>query len=222
MSRPSSRPGPGLVGRSLLGVGLALGVGLCQGALLRGGDSPAPVPVRPGAPAPPSCEAARRNNRWCAAGNVGYVAAVEIRSRFLFEALDAHGHDIDPAAVTCETCRKALRTHGFCAAHRMGYVGGHAFMSPITYYLARSRRIDPDALTCPVCRRHTRGIGWCDKDRVGIVGTFALDDRQEFDEMQKAYGVLRAAVDMSSNCERCAAACRSVRRRLAPPGTRGV
>ena len=52
------------------------------------------------------CEEARRTNGWCAAKNVGYVASVEIRSHALYEALDAHGHDIDPAAVTCATCRR--------------------------------------------------------------------------------------------------------------------
>ena len=158
-------------------------------------------------PAPsPDCEAAKRANKWCAAGNVGYVASVPIRSRFLYEALDAHGHDVDPAAMTCAVCRKAVASHGFCAAHRMGYVGGHAFLSPLTYYLARSHPVDPARITCPVCRQHTLGIGWCDAHHVGIAGTFALDDRQEFEEMQKAYAILLAAVETSARCERCAAA----------------
>lgn len=152
------------------------------------------------------CEEARRTNLWCSAGNAGYVAGVEIRSPFLYEALDAHGHDVEPAAIACDVCRKAVAGHGFCPAHRLGFAGGHAFVSPLTYYLARSRTIDPAALSCRVCRRHTRGIGWCDRHRVGIAGRFALDDRREFDQMQKAYGILLAAVEMSSRCERCAAA----------------
>ena len=94
-----------------------------------------------------SCEEARRINGWCDAENAGYVASVQIRSRFLYEVLDAHGHEIIPAKVTCETCRKALTTDGYCPAHKMGFVHGEAFMSPLTYHLARAR-------TC-VCFRQT-------------------------------------------------------------------
>ena len=66
--------------------------------------------------------------------------------------------------------------------------------------------VDPARITCPVCRQHTLGIGWCDAHHVGIAGTFALDDRQEFEEMQKAYAILLAAVETSARYERCAAA----------------
>jgi hypothetical protein len=153
-----------------------------------------------------SCEEARRINGWCDAENAGYVASVQIRSRFLYEVLDAHGHEIIPAKVTCETCRKALATDGYCPAHKMGFVHGEAFMSSLTYHLARARTIDPEKITCPVCRKHTHGIGWCDADNVGIAGSFAVDDRQEFAELEKAYALLLAAVEMSSKCERCAGA----------------
>jgi hypothetical protein len=152
------------------------------------------------------CEEAKRLNHWCASANAGYVAGVEIRSRFLYEALDAHGHDIDPAAMTCAVCKTALRTDGFCPAHRMGYVNGHAFMSPLTYYIARGRPIDPAALTCNVCRQNSRGIGWCEKDRLGIAGYIAFDDRRVFDEFSKNYRILLAAVERSKKCETCAAA----------------
>lgn len=143
---------------------------------------------------------------WCESANAGYVAGVEVRSRFLYEALDAHGHDIDPAAVTCETCRKALRTEGFCPAHRMGFVGSHAYLSPLTYHVAKSRTIDPATVACRTCRRHVKGIGWCEKDRVGIAGRVAIDDRQAFREFEEAYRILLAAVETSARCETCAAA----------------
>jgi hypothetical protein len=155
---------------------------------------------------PPACEQARRTNHWCRAGNVGYVAGLEIRSRFLYEVLDAHGHDIDPKAVRCEACKAALKSHGYCHAHRMGYVGGHAYMTPLTYYLARGRRVDPASITCPICRQHMQGIGWCEKDQVGIVGFTALDSREEFEELTKAYQILVAAIEKSSSCERCSGA----------------
>lgn len=153
-----------------------------------------------------SCEQARRKNHWCAAGNVGYVAGLEIRSRFLYEVLDPHGHTIILEEVQCDTCREALKSHGFCSAHRMGYVGGRAYLTPLTYYLARGKPIDPASLSCPICRKHTQGIGWCDRDQRGIVGYTALDDRQEFEELSKAYQILQAAIQKSASCERCAGA----------------
>jgi hypothetical protein len=88
----------------------------------------------------------------------------------------------------------------------MGFVHGEAFLSPLTYHLARARTIDPSTLTCRTCRKNARGIGWCDKDRVGIAGPFALDDRKEFDDLARAYAILVAAVDMSRTCGTCAGA----------------
>ena len=114
--------------------------------------------------------------------------------------------DIDPTAVKCAVCKTALKTDGFCPAHRMGYVHGHAFMSPLTYYIARGRPIDPAAITCSVCRQNSRGIGWCEKDHLGIAGYIAFDDRQVFDEFSKNYRILLAAVETSKKCETCAAA----------------
>jgi hypothetical protein len=164
------------------------------------------LPGTAGAHVASSCEEAVRVNGWCESANTGYMAGLPVRSRFLYEVLDAHGHDIVPEDVKCETCRKALQGDGYCPIHKMGFVHGEAFLSPLTYHLARARTIDPATLTCPICRKHTHGIGWCDKDRVGIAGPFAIDDRREFDELVKAYTILLTAVDMSRKCETCAGA----------------
>ena len=153
-----------------------------------------------------SCDEAKRINGWCTTGNVGYVASVPIRSRFLYEVLDAHGHDIIKAHVTCPKCRKAIETDGYCPDHKMGYFHGEAFMSPLTWHLARARKIDPSTISCPVCRKHMSGIGWCEKDRLGIAGYFAVADQQEFEELEAAYRILLLANDMSTRCERCAGA----------------
>ena len=157
-------------------------------------------------PAVKSCEEARRINGWCEPAQAGYVASVEIRSKFLYEVLDAHGHDIIKSKVTCPTCRKAIETDGYCPTDRIGYVHGEAYMSSLTWHLARARRIDPATLTCRDCRKHTHGIGWCEKDKVGIAGYFAVDDRQEFDDLAQAYALLLAAVEKSTQCEICAGA----------------
>jgi hypothetical protein len=134
------------------------------------------------------------------------VASVAIRSRLLYEALDAHGHAIDPTGVACGSCRAALASDGFCALHRMGYVGGEAYLSPLTWHIARGRRIDPGSIDCRTCRKHTRGIGWCDRHGVGLAGNVAIDDRRRFEEFREAHRLLLAAVEMSARCETCAAA----------------
>ena len=183
-------------------LGLAAGLGLAAlGAVL---GLPAPGHAHPATVS--SCEEAKRINGWCEPAQVGYVASVEIRSKFLYEVLDAHGHEIIKSKVTCETCRRAIETDGVCPVHRMRYVGGEAYMSSLTWHLARARKIDPATITCPVCRRHTRGIGWCEKDQVGIAGYFAVGDRKEFDELARSYALLLAAVEKSSQCEICAGA----------------
>lgn len=153
-----------------------------------------------------SCEEAKRTNAWCTTDDVGYVASVPIRSHFLFEVLDAHGHEIIKSKVTCEVCRKAIETDGFCPAHKMGYVRGQAFMSPITWRLARAQQIDPESITCPTCRKNMQGIGWCEKDQRGIAGYFAVADRAEFDALDAAYRILLRANAMVPRCENCAGA----------------
>jgi hypothetical protein len=153
-----------------------------------------------------SCEEAKRINGWCTTDDVGFVASVPIHSKFLYEVLDPHGHEIIKAQVTCATCRKAIETDGFCPDHKMGYVGGAAYMSPITWHLARARKLDPATIECPVCRDHMKSIGWCEKDARGIAGYFAVDDRKEFEALQAAYAILLRANDMSKRCERCAGA----------------
>ena len=154
----------------------------------------------------PSCQTGRPDNVWCEAEKVGYVAGVAIRSEMLYEALDPHGHDFEPAAIACPGCRSALEHDGFCQLHRIGFVRGKGYLTPLTYHLARGRRIDPEALGCPVCRAHTDGIGWCGTHGVGIAGLTAVDDRREFEALSRAYEVLLAAVAMSDRCETCAAA----------------
>src|SRR5258705_13579320 len=83
-----------------------------------------PAAGRAHPPSVGSCEEAKRINAWCEPAHVGYVASVPVRSRFLFEVLDTHGHDIIKSEAKCETCRKAIETDGYCPAHRMGFVRG--------------------------------------------------------------------------------------------------
>lgn len=152
------------------------------------------------------CDKAKRSNGWCAQANAGYIASLEIPSHLLYEALDAHGHDIEPSGMACETCRKALAADGFCPAHKMGFVAGKAYLSRMTYQLARSVRIDAAAIQCPICRKNNQGIGWCDTHRLGIAGNHSWTDRQAYSEFQDSYRLLQAALEMLPRCETCAAA----------------
>jgi hypothetical protein len=99
-----------------------------------------------------TCARARLRNGWCDACRVGYVAGVPVRSAMLFEALDAHGHDIDPASIECAECRAAIGTDGFCPACRRGFVKGQLYFSRLTYAIANGSFVDPVAITCPHCR----------------------------------------------------------------------
>jgi len=166
--------------------------------------SAAPAAAHPRATT--SCEEAKRINAWCTSANVGYVASVPIHSAFLYEVLDAHGHPIIKSEVTCPTCLKAIETDGYCPAHKMGYVLGEAWMSSITWHLARAKPINLKSITCPVCRRHVEGIGWCEKDQRGIAGYFAVTDKKEFEALTAAYQILLQANAMAEKCETCAGA----------------
>lgn len=84
-----------------------------------------------------TCELERGRNGWCQACGIGYAASFEIRSQVLYDALDLHGHDIDPGSLECEQCRTAVRADGFCAACKRGFLGARAYLSPLAYHLAR-------------------------------------------------------------------------------------
>lgn len=125
------------LGRAQASAGLLLG--LC--ALLYAAWASGGIPADREAPlAACSCELERQRSGWCVACGVGYVAEVSIRSRALYDALDAHGHDVDVPGLACAECRAAAAADGFCARHERGFVGGRAFLSRLAYHLARGER----------------------------------------------------------------------------------
>jgi len=170
---------------------------------LRGMADDAPV-ESPQAPC--TCEAARLDTGWCDRHGVGYVAAIPIRSRMLYETLDAHGHTLDPNAFTCEVCREAIRSDGFCARDRIGFVGTLAYFSRLTYELARGERRPPGTMDCPVCRKNAESHGWCDTCRVGMIGAVQMKDRDGYDRAAAAIRILVAANGKAADCEGCAVA----------------
>jgi hypothetical protein len=84
-----------------------------------------------------TCELERTRSGWCESCRVGYVGATAIRSQALYDALDPHGHDVDVPGLACAACREAARSDGFCAQHGRGFVGGRAYLSRLSYHVAR-------------------------------------------------------------------------------------
>src|SRR5580765_7031625 len=52
-----------------------------------------------------SCATARETNGWCPVHEFGYVGGVKVTSRWLYETIDAHGHQLDLTTFTCPSCR---------------------------------------------------------------------------------------------------------------------
>ncbi len=180
-----------------------------------------PPPVAPGDGC--GCDFARLNNAWCRACQIGYVAGVPIRSQNLFEALDAHGHECDPAAIRCPTCCEAIENGGFCEPHRVGFHEGRLYATRLTWALARGMPFAVDELTCDTCRAKALRIiaaaawdapqdarkpldGWCEECEVGMVGNVAFCSRAAYEAAIKEFRRLAQVVETSKRCERCAGA----------------
>ena len=158
------------------------------------------------APEDCTCAKVEHDGGWCAACEVGYVAGVKIKSAMLFEAADAHGHDIIPERIKCETCKKAMASDGYCERSRMGFVDSQAYLSRLTYHVAKGRATEPSNLACSTCRKNAKHAGWCDACRRGMIGHIAIDRHDDFVEAAKAYRRLLEAVRKLATCETCAVA----------------
>ncbi len=153
-----------------------------------------------------TCAAAKAAGGWCDEHELGYVAGVEIRSEILFDAVDAHGHDLDLATFTCPECRSAIESDGFCSEHRIGFVGGQAYFSKLTYLLARGELRSPGEIACPVCRRNAESHGFCSSCGVGMAGHVAVRGRPAYDELEREIRILEAAAEAAKRCGHCGAA----------------
>ena len=153
-----------------------------------------------------TCNEATRHNGWCDVHGVGYVAGVKITSGAVFHALDAHGHHVPSERLHCDTCLEAHDAgNGFCETHRIGWVDSQAYLSPLTYYLARGRPVDPAGIDCPICGKNAESHGWCASCNVGHVGHVVIEDRKEFEELERVLRILHTANETALRCETCAA-----------------
>ncbi len=158
--------------------------------------------------APPdcTCAASKLKGGWCKVCRVGHLASIKIESEMLFENLDAHGHDIDPSRLQCEVCKKAIKTDGYCDACRMGFVRGLAYLSRLTYHLARGVARDVPAIQCATCRNNAVHFGWCDLCKVGMIGNVTIAEKGDFERAVPEFQRLLEARKMMKTCEMCAVA----------------
>lgn len=152
------------------------------------------------------CGRARLQNQWCDVCKVGYVAGVPIKSKLLFECMDAHGHELQHDAIKCVECQAAMKVDGFCNHCKTGWVKGLAYFSKLTYVLGKGHVLGTDSITCTVCRENSKRHGWCDACKLGMLGNTAVSDRKLFDEGSHAYDIMLQAVEASARCDGCAMA----------------
>lgn len=152
------------------------------------------------------CATARETNAWCSIHGIGYVGGVKLLSDIVYEAIDAHGHDVDLSKFPCPTCRAAISTDGFCDLHRRGFVHKKAYFSGLTYELGRAELRPASSIACSTCRKNAKTHGWCAKSGVGMVGPFAITDRKSFDRAVAGLALLVAAEAEAPRCKHCAVA----------------
>lgn len=174
-----------------------------------GGARPAPTPIPHdhGHPLPDArscvCDSVRIHNGWCTHCAVGYMASVRIPSPAMFDILDAHGHAVDLSRSSCPACPSAWRSDGFCDRCRIGYVDGRAYVSRLTYLLAKAETA-PEPAACRTCRKNAESSGWCERCRRGFVGSFAFRVRSDFNEAAAYRARLVSALEFADRCEFCA------------------
>jgi hypothetical protein len=154
----------------------------------------------------PRCAQAKLANQWCEACKVGYVAGVSIRSKILFEYMDAHGHELVLDSVKCLTCRAGIANEGYCEACRIGWVRKLGYFSRLTYHLAKGKPCDPATLACRGCRKNAEHYGWCTACGVGVIGNVLIPTRADFDGGVRGFELMLIAIEATKRCELCSVA----------------
>jgi len=154
-----------------------------------------------------NCSTVKERDSWCEVHAIGYIAGLGIRTYVLFEALDAHGHEVDPAAFPCPNCRRAIEADGFCEEHRVGFVSGLAYFSRLTFLVASARATGGSAVPCPECRKVAQQNGWCDAcGGAGFIGPVRFPGKRAYQEVVRALELVRRADVVGQRCAQCAAA----------------
>jgi hypothetical protein len=125
----------------------------------------------------------------------------------LLDVIDPGGHSVDPGQIYCPECLTAFVSDGYCLRSQIGYVDGRAYVSRLSYLLAKDgERINATTLTCSTCRAHLQEPGWCDGCGRGVVGLAAIRNRDDFNEILMHWQRLHKAIRLASQCDVCAIA----------------
>ncbi len=165
--------------------------------------------LHPGAgnPAVCVCDQAIRVNGWCDHCRRGFVGGVTVASELFFETIDPHGHEIDITQHPCTECQTLYASDGFCDSCRIGWSRGKAFMTRLTWLLARGRSLDVLSTPCDECREAVGGEPrWCDSCAHGICGRSVYPDHDLFSKAGKEFKVFEKALSECRRCEICACA----------------
>jgi hypothetical protein len=154
------------------------------------------------------CDVANRTNAWCNQCRLGTVAGVRFASPVLYDILDPHGHEVDLTNVPCPVCHAAIVTDAWCESCGIGYCGGRAYVSQLTWLLARGEWVNPAEVTCGFCREHLEDEAGarCESCRHGLVGGYAFADPDLFRQATRERQRLVQALELLPACEYCAAA----------------
>jgi hypothetical protein len=152
---------------------------------------------------PTCCAEAQLTNAWCEADDRGFVAGLEIRSRELHDALDAHGHEVDRDSIQCETCRTLMDAGGFCETCRIGWVAGQAYFTRLTYHLAQGRPTSGADGRCEACRDDARLSGWCSAGQHGWAGNVVFGRREDQEAAARELDHLLVVIETSERCATC-------------------
>jgi hypothetical protein len=153
-----------------------------------------------------TCATSRQTNGWCALHEFGYIGGVKVTSRWLYEYVDAHGHNLNLTTFMCPECKAAIATGGFCETHHLGFVNKLGYFSRLTYELGKAEVRPNSAIACRTCRKNAEAHGWCAKHGVGMIGPFAINNREDFDHAEAALLRFMIANDASKRCNYCAGA----------------
>ena len=92
------------------------------------------------------CAVNKVETGWCMKCKVGYVGSTRVPSADLFDMIDPHGHDLDPAGISCSGCLSALKADTFCDPCGIGYVDDRAYVSRLAYLMANEEPEDSPVL----------------------------------------------------------------------------
>ena len=138
-------------------------------------------------------------------GPEGVIMGVRVPPA-LWDVIDPGGHAIDPDGIRCSDCLTAFVSDGYCVKSHIGYVDGRAYVSRLSYLLAKDGQRLGAVPDCATCRAHLDEPGWCDHCRRGIVGNLSIRDQADFKELMRERERLICAVRLASRCDLCAVA----------------